>query len=42
MVLEVVVITLPIAVETEFPSSGGGESDDIPILWFVEKVGIPL
>jgi hypothetical protein len=32
MVLEIFVLTLPITVETQFPSSRGLEADDIAIL----------
>ena len=39
MTSKVVVIALPIAVETELPGPSGGEADDIAILRLAEKVG---
>ena len=39
MILEVVIVAIPIAVETELPGSRGGETDDVTFLRFMEKVG---
>src|ERR1035437_11070039 len=39
MILEILAVTLPVAVKPELPCPCGRKADDIAILRFVEKVG---
>lgn len=39
MILEIVIVTLPVTVETELPGSCGGEANNVVILWLVIEIG---